>query len=328
MRPDLVPRWAGRTNEMRIVLVLGLTAILVAGCVSSGAASPDPSEGAPTPSPTSIATPAPSTVPIPSPSTPPSPTPSTPEPSIDPAQPDWPAGTIVVTRADEGLRFRSEPSVEAGSVKYEQLLPEGTSLRVLEGPVAGSGYRWYRVAEAVETGSPLVDGFREGWVAVADRDGTPWVEACPTEVRPSMLGAIYPLTRVACFGNTTLTFDARFETQAMDIDWGPMDVPQRFATVMTPDTGYIFLVDPDDPRIDPAHDLLLLRVVDASVDATGPGGIATGFIAQVSGHFDDPASAECRSPEGVGPGEGYTDEEVVEFCRGAFIVTDVTPYQG
>jgi hypothetical protein len=327
MRPDLVPRWAGGTNEMRIALVLGLAAILVAGCVGSGAASPEPST---TPSPTSIATPGPSPIPTPSSATRPSPTPSTPEPSIEPAQPDWPTGTVVVTRADEGLRVRSEPSIEAGSAKYEPLLPEGTSLEVLEGPVAGSGYDWYRVA--ILAGASLDGGLREGWVAAADRDGTPWVEACPTEVRPSTLMAIAPLTRVACFGNDTLTFDARLETRAMDIDWGPMDVPERFATVSTPDHGYIFLVDPYDPPIDPPidaiHDLLLLRVVDPSVDATGPGGIATGFVAQVSGHFDDPASAECRIPEGVGPAEGYTDEEVVEFCRGAFIVTEVMPYQG
>lgn len=231
----------------------------------------------------------------------------------------------MVVRADDGLRVRSEPSVQAGSLKYEPLLPEGTSLEVLEGPVAGSGYDWYRVA--IEARSTLDGGIRKGWVAVADRDGTPWVEACPTEVRPSTLTAIAPLTRVACFGDTTLTFDARLETQAMDIDWGPMEVPERFVSVGPPDHGYIFLVDPDEPRFDP-HELLLLRVADPSVDATGPGGVVTGFVAQVSGHFDDPASAECRSPEGVRPDEGYTDEEVVEFCRGAFIVTDVTPHQG
>jgi hypothetical protein len=74
MRPDLVPRWAGGTSEMRIVLVLGLAAILVAGCVGSGAASPDPSE-TPSSSPQSTVDPSPS-IPGAAPSVPASPTPS------------------------------------------------------------------------------------------------------------------------------------------------------------------------------------------------------------------------------------------------------------
>jgi hypothetical protein len=45
---------------MRTVLVLGLAAILVAGCVASGAASPDPSETLPSPTSTVDSSPAPS----------------------------------------------------------------------------------------------------------------------------------------------------------------------------------------------------------------------------------------------------------------------------
>ena len=46
----------------------------------------------------------------------------------------------------DDLRVRSEPRVADDSIKYEPLLPLGTELTVLDGPVSGSGYTWYKVA--------------------------------------------------------------------------------------------------------------------------------------------------------------------------------------
>ena len=42
----------------------------------------------------------------------------------------------------------------------------------MAGPVRASGYGWYRVAPV---GVELSGGATDGWVAVADQDGTPWV---------------------------------------------------------------------------------------------------------------------------------------------------------
>jgi hypothetical protein len=69
--------------------------------------------------------------------------------------------------------MRSKPSVSDASRRYEPVLPLGTHLDALEGPVAGSGYWWYRVR--LTEGQTLFDGVREGWVAAADHDGTPWL---------------------------------------------------------------------------------------------------------------------------------------------------------
>ncbi len=74
------------------------------------------------------------------------------------------------------LRLRSKPSVGSDSQKYEPLLQRGNGLWVLGGPVAGSGYSWYRVARATQW---VGDTFGEGWVASAARDGTPWVASQP-----------------------------------------------------------------------------------------------------------------------------------------------------
>jgi serpin B len=79
----------------------------------------------------------------------------------------------------DSLRVRSEPRVAGDSIKYAPTLRAGTELVVIAGPVEASGYRWYKVApmgvdlrSGSGRGSVAVD---QGWVAVADHDGTPWV---------------------------------------------------------------------------------------------------------------------------------------------------------
>ena len=87
-------------------------------------------------------------------------------------------GTLAVTVTTD-LRVRSEPRVADDSVRYVPTLPEGTELVVIAGPVNASGYSWLNVAPigvALRGGSGrdtvAVD---QGWVAIADHDGTPWV---------------------------------------------------------------------------------------------------------------------------------------------------------
>ena len=67
---------------------------------------------------------------------------------------------------------RSKPLVDSSSALYAPLLPTGTQLQVIDGPVEGSGYSWVRVTPV---GLTLDKGVSDGWVAVADHDGTPWV---------------------------------------------------------------------------------------------------------------------------------------------------------
>src|SRR5215218_3144236 len=79
-------------------------------------------------------------------------------------------GTVVKTIADDGLRLRSDPSVGDDSAKCEPLLPLGTPLMILDGPVSGSGYEWYEVAPLTPTACS------GGWVASASRENEPWIE--------------------------------------------------------------------------------------------------------------------------------------------------------
>jgi hypothetical protein len=81
----------------------------------------------------------------------------------------------MLVTVDHGIRMRSQPRVAEDSTKYEPLLPRNTQLHALEGPLAESGYWWYRV-ELADPRQSLFGGVREGWVAAADRDGTAWLD--------------------------------------------------------------------------------------------------------------------------------------------------------
>ena len=78
----------------------------------------------------------------------------------------------VVWTVSPNVRVRSKPRVSSDSVKYEPLLPKGTVLSVLEGPVTGSGFWWYKIELLDKT---LRGGRTTGWVAAGDHDGTPWI---------------------------------------------------------------------------------------------------------------------------------------------------------
>jgi serine protease inhibitor len=126
-------------------------ALMVVLVVACGTSSPTPSPGMPTPNPSASA-----------------PTASS-SPSASPGVPEQ--DSVVVTVSDR-LRVRSQPRVSDDSVAYEPLLPLGTELFVLDGPVSANGYSWYKVAPVsfVGLGGP---GF--GWVASADKNGDPWI---------------------------------------------------------------------------------------------------------------------------------------------------------
>jgi len=141
------------------------TAIIVATLVMSACGS------APTPAPvvTPTATPppatsAPPTSPPPATSAPPTSPP--PVPAVDPL-----LNALAVTVSDR-LRVRSQPRVSDDSIKHEPVLPLGTQLNVVGGPIVASGYTWYEVEPLDLT---LDDGITRGWVAMGDHDGTPWI---------------------------------------------------------------------------------------------------------------------------------------------------------
>jgi serpin B len=160
-------RWPSQHPTRRVLSVLVALALLVAGCADQPGPSERATEGTPAPLPSASitpATPTPTAVPpaTESPTAAPSPGPG----ALIP-------GSLAVTVSDR-LRVRSQPRVSDDSARYEPLLPTGTELSIIEGPVQASGYAWYRVAPVSLT---LSGGATDGWVAAADHDGTPWIAA-------------------------------------------------------------------------------------------------------------------------------------------------------
>lgn len=127
---------------------IALIAVLTAGCTSEP--SPSASGG-------SSASPS---IPVSSPTASPLASPGVPEPD-----------TVFVTVSDR-LRVRSEPRISDDSIMYDPLLPIGTELFVLDGPVSANGYTWYKVAPV---SFAELDGPGYGWVASAGKDGEPWI---------------------------------------------------------------------------------------------------------------------------------------------------------
>ena len=112
---------------------------------------------------------------------------TTPAASLEPA---IGIGSAVVTVSD-ALRVRSAPGVSDDSVKYEPLLPLGTELLVVGGPVEATGYVWWQV----EPLSFALEDANVGWVAMADHDGEPWI-ALSGDASPQLAMAISDVARM------------------------------------------------------------------------------------------------------------------------------------
>jgi serine protease inhibitor len=155
----------------RRVVVMAAVVALVAGCSTS---SPSTSPGAGTPTPSQATLPAtPTAAPSASPAATSAPTPTAKPVALAPF-----VGKVVVTVSDN-LVVRSEPRVSDDSIMYKPWLPTGTELKVLDGPVSGSGFTWYEVAPV---SFAALSGPGHGWVAMAGKDGEPWIALPEAEI--------------------------------------------------------------------------------------------------------------------------------------------------
>jgi hypothetical protein len=246
----------------------------------------------------------------------PAPTPSlmatsTPRPTASQVAAQKPNGVTVdavaVTVVD-GLRVRSKPSVTDDSFKYSPLLPLGTQLYVLNGPISASGYGWYEVVALASRTLP------QGWVAAGSLTGEPWLvpvefkcPPVPTDFRT--LAAFPPAVGLACFPRIPIKVTARLIGCNCDVDGGWL-TPDWFS--LGTGTGEM-LVEPSSTR-PPAN------VADwfwLSLDPAGqhPKVLPLGEVVDVTGVFDHPGAARCTFTD-IG-GEPVASQR----CRLAFGVT-------
>jgi hypothetical protein len=218
-------------------------------------------------------------------------------------------GRVVTTLADDGLRVRSKPSISDDSHKFEPLLPLGTELYVLGGPVSASGYAWYEVASLTSRIQPT------GWIASAGLDGQPWIAAgafdcppAPTDLRS--LAALPTAVGLACFPRVPITVQARLISCNCDAD-GAWYTPSWF---FLGSGGPDLLVEPGAPL---GHWPNPVDWFALNLDPSGEHEdvLPFGKIVEVTGIFDHPAAASCTRTEMDG------EPVASQGCRLEFAVT-------
>jgi hypothetical protein len=301
--------------------------------VTPSPAAVTPSPALVTASPTVAPTPAATSTPI----TAPEPTPtSSPEPKPHPPSAIKP-GDVVETIV-KNVRVRSEPRVADSSYKYEPLLPAGTKLYVLDGPVEGSGYEWFWVAQLSSNELP------SGWVAAAGRDGEAWLGKsafdCPAV--PDEFGELLRLPRgvgVACFSRLPITFKARLFACNCDVDaWPPLSPGWLWTVGQGP-----FIVSPSAVRLTSTEGAYgqHYRGLELVLDPEGryPAKLPIGRylegtewtvppVVRITGVFDHPTAQTCTwdSHDPV-PSSSLPLDPAVGTCRLEFAVTRIAVVQ-
>lgn len=295
-----------QTLKARLGVALATLALLT-GCAAGTPSSP--SAAAPS-APAGLSA---SPPPPPSASPSPSPSPQSTSKSTDSPSPKPTAslvGTVVKTLADDGLRVRSKPRIGDDSYKAEPLLPLGTQLYVLDGPVSASGYDWYEVYPLASRSLP------SGWIASASRDGEPWVEpgefdcpAVPTNFRS--LAELPLIAGFACFPRVPITVVARLVSCNCDMDGG-WSTPSWFGI----GGGSPDLLVQRSLTAAPDHttDWFILHL---DPDGEHPDELPVGQVVEVTGMFDHPAAANCTQTEMDG------EPLPSQSCRLEFAVTSL-----
>jgi hypothetical protein len=221
------------------------------------------------------------------------------------------------------LRVRSKPEVSDSSKKLSPLLDAPRLVFVVDGPVEASGYTWYEVApigDAATTGElPF------GWVAAADKDGTPWIQGvtpdCPA--RPTTVDgllAVNPVLGLACFGQKPITIEARLgqpeATCGVDLGW---TVAPEWLGSTCPQPAFLV-----GPRTGPS--VSFYSVIDPSVDIRSfkPGVEPADWIdVRITGRFDHPAAASCHGVSTSEPVPGRGAAQLILGCRATFVITRI-----
>ena len=324
-RPSLLLRITGVAALSLATLACGSGAAPVASPSPASPAPSAPAPSAPSPSAPAVESPAPS-LPSSDPAEPgATPIPAKPVKTPAPALPVIARDSIATVVTDD-LRVRSRPGVSDDSELLEPLLDRGREVLVVDGPVEASGYTWYLVAPL---GHLADQDLPVGWVAVADKDGEPWVQArdaeCPEKPTTfGQLSTLEPLIALACFGDEEIEFTAQAlrpeATCGVDLGW-----------TIQPDWLGSTCAQPLFILTGPGGDGDLYTIIEPG---TQIGDIEPGVTPDeavdvvVRGHFDHEASGSCRidvyEPE-AGPGPDITDDEAIVICRSQFVVTSLEP---
>jgi hypothetical protein len=226
----------------------------------------------------------------------------------------------VVTIEGNDLRVRSAPTTARSSKMLKPVLPAGTRMLVVDGPVAADGYDWYEI----QTDGELIDLF--GWVATG-KDGEVWLAAkkprCPEDADAATVATLNRIDFLACYGNTQVEvtaraadlWDTRLEVE--DCGWirrtGSCDIDTRW--LLFPSTSVTLVTKKgNEHRIDLAMPPdMATRLQDVPRQAT--------LFLTIS--MDAPEAAACGVRDPVTGAELIPAHRAVTACRLQFVVQQI-----
>lgn len=309
----------------KVVLIAFITALAGCGTASSDAA--PSAQALPSTAPSSTATVPRSTTASGVPEPLPSPTASGvgPEPSASAAVSGFLAQVIVTE-----LIVRSAPGTGSDSEIYPGVVGAGVRLWLHGETVTASGYEW---GLAVPERPPLISAdpsIALGWVAMASREGEPWIERvepdCPDAVPLATFSTMSSAERFLCLGGRSLEIQG----------WVPPVLGSGGCGGEEPSWLMCFLAVTTLVDIEPPREALLggaagwdreaARIALHFPPGTRPALNAFDHVIAI-GHVDDPAALTCGRPGFPDATKILSDPALIYHCRGSFVVESlsVTP---
>ena len=226
----------------------------------------------------------------------------------------------VVTIEGDNLRVRSEPSTADDRTRLKPLLPAGTRMLIVGGPVPADDMEWYEV----QTDGELIDLF--GWVSTG-QDGERWLAPkkprCPEVADAAAVATLNRIDFLACYGDTEVQvraraadfWDTRLDTS--DCGWvrrtGSCDVDTRW--LLFPSASVTLVTDKgNEHQIDLAMPPdLTSRLQNVPRQAT--------LLLTIS--MDAPEAASCGVHDPVVGAELIPAHRAVTACRLQFVVQQI-----
>jgi hypothetical protein len=226
----------------------------------------------------------------------------------------------MVTIDGDNLRVRTAPTTAAISTMLKPLLPAGTRMLIVDGPVVADGYDWYEV----QTDGELIDLF--GWVS-SGKDGERWLvprgPRCPEVADAAAVATLNRIDFLACYGDTPVQvkaraadfWDTRLDTS--DCGWvrrtGTCDVDARW--LLFPSASVTLVTDKgNEHQIDLAMPPdLASRLQDVPRQAT--------LLLTIS--MEAPEAASCAVRDPITGSDLIPAHRAVTACRLQFVVQQI-----
>ena len=246
---------------------------------------------------------------------------ATPPSTGESPEPTLAVGSLaMVTMDGNRLRVRTEPSTADDRTRLSPLLPSGTRMLIVGGPVSADGMEWYEI----QTDSELIDLF--GWVSTG-HDGEVWLAPrrprCPEDVDAATVATLTRIDFLACYGHTQVEVKARpadfweRRVESGDCGWvrhtGTCDVNTRW--LLFPSTSVTLVTDKgNEHRVDLAMPPeLAAKLQEVPRQAT--------LLLTIS--MDAPEAASCEVRDAVTGSELIPAHRAMTACRLQFVVQQI-----